>query len=30
MGTFIVGLVFGAFVFFILTAGYNKDRTWNL
>lgn len=30
MGTFIVGLVFAAFVFFILTAGYNEDKTWNL
>lgn len=30
MGTFIVALVFAAFLFFILTAGYNEDKTWNL
>lgn len=30
MGAFIVGLVFAAFLFFILTAGYNEDKTWNL
>jgi hypothetical protein len=30
MGTFIVGFVFAAFLFFILTAGYNEDKTWNL
>ncbi len=30
MGTFIVALVFGAFLFFILTAGYNEDKTWNM
>lgn len=30
VGTFIVALVFGAFLFFILTAGYNEDKTWNM
>lgn len=30
MGTFIVGLTFALFLFFILTAGYNEDKTWNL
>jgi hypothetical protein len=30
MGTVIVALVFAAFLFFILTAGYNEDKTWNL
>jgi|GEM_PF-566414 len=30
MGTFIVGLVFASVLFFILTAGYNEDKTWNL
>jgi len=30
MGTFIVAFVFALFVFFILTAGYNEDKTWNL
>ncbi len=30
MGTLLVALVFGAFLFFILTAGYNEDKTWNL
>lgn len=30
MGAFIVALVFAAFLFFILTAGYNEDKTWNL
>lgn len=30
MGTVIVAVVFAAFLFFILTAGYNEDKTWNL
>ncbi|AIG25124.1 hypothetical protein BRLA_c007810 [Brevibacillus laterosporus LMG 15441] len=30
MGTFIVGGVFVVFLFFILTAGYNEDKTWNM
>lgn len=30
MGTFIVAFVFGTFLFAILTAGYNEDKTWNL
>lgn len=30
MGAWIIGIVFAAFVFFILTAGYNEDKTWNL
>ncbi len=30
MGTVIVAVVFGAFLFAILTAGYNEDKTWNL
>lgn len=30
MGAVIVGIVFAAFLFFILTAGYNEDKTWGL
>lgn len=30
MGAVIVAVVFAAFLFFILTAGYNEDKTWNL
>ncbi len=30
VGTFIVALVLGAFLFFMLTAGYNEDKTWNM
>ncbi len=30
MGTFLVGFVFVAFLWAILTAGYNEDKTWNL
>lgn len=30
MGTFLVALVFVAFLWAILTAGYNEDKTWNL
>ncbi len=30
MGLFIVTATFITFLFFILTAGYNEDKTWNL